>query len=288
MQEFKAKDYMDEDHYIHVFKSRSQYGTGTHTHDFVEIVYVTSGEMEQVINGKSYTVHRGDLLFMNSGCVHAFTYTERGGFVNILFSPAIIGKELFSPKNALPLLALSSFDEMRSDADFGKISFFGEERETVENLVMAMLTEHDRKKDSYQTVLGNYLSILFVHMLRRVKEGIGAEEIDEMWQNLSAFIDGNLESRLSLSDLAQKCFYNPSYFSRVFKDKFGTSFVEYVTKKRVEAAVVLLKTTALSVDEISRRVGFSERSSFYHAFSRYHKGTPLDLRRGAGNGGDKD
>ncbi len=279
MQEFKAKDYMNGNDYIYVFKSGSARSKETHTHDFVEIVYVTSGKMEQVINGKSYTVCRGDLLFMNVGCTHSFAYTEHGGFVNILFSPALIGKELIAAENALPLLALSSFDEIRNDADFGKISFFGEEREAVENVVGAMLQEHDRKKSSYGTVLGNYLSILFVHMIRKLQNGLDEGEIDEMWQNLSAFIDANLGNKLSLSDLAQKCFYNPSYFSRVFKEKFGVSFVEYITKKRVDAAIKLLKTTEISVDDISRKVGFSDRSSFYHAFSRFEKGTPLDHRR---------
>ena len=104
--------------------------------------------------------------------------------------------------------------------------------------------------------------------------------MDDLWQKLASFIDANLESKLSLSDLARQSFYNPSYFSRIFKEKFGVSFLEYVTKRRVDAAVALLKTTELSVDEISRRVGFSDRSSFYHAFSRFEKGTPLDLRRG--------
>ena len=279
LDQFKAKDYVTGDDCIHVFKSRVLNDQRPHTHDFIELVYVTSGKMRQVINGKQYTVRRGDMLFMAPGCVHAFSYSERGGFVNIIFSPSVLRGDLIHSKNALALLALSSFDEMRSEADFGKISFFGEERDEVERLVNVMLKEHGAKRASFQTVLENCLNSLFVYMLRRVQDGLEADDVDEVWQNLSAYIDAHLESRLSLSDLAEKCFYNPSYFSRVFKEKFGTSFLEYVTRKRVESAVRLLKETALSVDEISIRVGFADRSSFYHAFSRYEKGTPLELRR---------
>ena len=279
MQEFKAKDYMEGDDRIHVFKSRTTGPNLPHTHDFIEIVYVTAGEMTHGINGKTYTARRGDLLFMNVGCVHEYFYTEKGGFINILFSPEVIGREPIDPKSALVLLALSSFDEMRSEADYGKISFLGEERTAVESVVNTMLREHDRKASSWQTVLGNCLSTLFIYMLRKAQEGLDEGEMDDLWQKLASFIDANLESKLSLSDLAKQSFYNPSYFSRIFKEKFGVSFLEYVTKRRVDAAVALLKTTELSVDEISRRVGFSDRSSFYHAFSRFEKGTPLDLRR---------
>ena len=53
MLEFKAKDYMEEDAHIHVFKSRIFAKQLPHTHDFFEIVYVTAGKMQQQINGNT-------------------------------------------------------------------------------------------------------------------------------------------------------------------------------------------------------------------------------------------
>ena len=96
---------------------------------------------------------------------------------------------------------------------------------------------------------------------------------------LFCYIDNNLDSKLTLNDLAQKCFYNPSYFSRIFKEKFKISFVEYITQKRLARAIELLKNTDVSVSDVGQRVGFSDNKSFYHAFSRYYHCTPSQYRK---------
>lgn len=93
------------------------------------------------------------------------------------------------------------------------------------------------------------------------------------------YIDENIDSRLTLAELAQKCFYNPSYFSRIFKEKFGVTFLEYVAKRRLTYAIELLQSTALSLDEIAEQVGFSDTKGLYHAFSRYMDATPSEYRK---------
>ena len=115
-------------------------------------------------------------------------------------------------------------------------------------------------------------------MLRKTEMGMDSGELDGMWRELSAYIDENLDASLTLSELAKRCFYNPSYFSRIFKEKFGVSLVEYKTQRRIEKASELLTDTELPIDEISDRVGFSDRHSFYHAFSKHMKQTPAAYR----------
>ena len=109
--------------------------------------------------------------------------------------------------------------------------------------------------------------------------GIGKSEMDGIWQSLSEYIDQNLDSRLTLAALAEKCFYNPSYFSRIFKEKFGVSLTEYITRKRLSHAIMLLSESVLSVEEIRECVGFPDKNSLYHAFSRYLGTTPGEYRR---------
>jgi two-component system response regulator YesN len=107
---------------------------------------------------------------------------------------------------------------------------------------------------------------------------VGAES-ERIWRELSAYIDENLGIRLTLTELPERCFYNPSYFSRIFKEKFGVSFVEYLTRKRLDCAIRMLTETNLTIDEISISVGFSDRSSMHHAFSKYLGQTPADYRK---------
>ena len=47
-------------------------------------------------------------------------------------------------------------------------------------------------------------------------------------EELFDYIDQNLGSDLTLSTLAGKCFYNPSYFSRAFKKETGLSPMDFL------------------------------------------------------------
>ena len=164
----------------------------------------------------------------------------------------------------------------------GRLHFFGRERREIEAILDAMLLEKQNRLPMYDGVLENYMNILITKMLRRVDGGIVEDELGEMWDNLLTYIDNNIGEKLTLPSLAKKCFYNPSYFSRIFKEKFGVSPVEYINRKRVCRAEELLGKTDMTVDEISSTVGFSDRHAFYDAFKKYNGGVPSEYRRKTG------
>ena len=278
MRIYKTEEFMKNSKSMHVFKCGASDET-PHTHEFIEIVYILSGRMTHRINGQAYEVGRGDVLFMNYGCTHEFFSEVECSYVNILFSPEMVSREIVTPSNAFSVLSLTAFNDMRSDSNYGRISFRGEDRKEIEEIVFAMLKEYSAKQTSWETVLGNYLNTLIVKMLRKTEMGMETSELHDIWHELSEYIDNNLDSKLTLNELAQKCFYNPSYFSRIFKEKFKISFVEYITQKRLAHALDLLKNTDLSISEIGQRVGFSDSKSFYHAFSRYYHCTPSQYRK---------
>lgn len=277
MRVFKTDALIEKGKSIHVFQGSSPI-VDIHTHDFIEIVYIISGKGSESIDGKSYTVEQGDMVFINYGSTHSFDFGKEVKYFNICFSPETVSEDIITPENAFSLLSLTAFNEMRCDSDGGKISFFGRERREVEEILKAMLYEYKTRAYAWDKVMGSYLNILITYMLRKTEAGIGEKEIGTVWRELSEYIDKNLRSKLTLSDLAGKCFYNPSYFSRVFKEKFGMSLVEYITRKRLDCAVELLRDNKYSIDEISELSGFSDRSSFYHAFSKYIGGSPSDHR----------
>ena len=249
-----------------------------HRHDFIEIIYTISGAGVHVIDGVEYPVNRGDVLFINYGSTHSYKTDDAMDFVNISFSPETVGDSLITPENAFALLSLTAFDEMRGANDGGKLSFYGNERDEIEGIIRSMLEENRAKSNYYGAVMQSYMNILIVKMLRKVNLGAD-DKYDGIWKELSNYIDDNLDTRLTLDALAKKCFYNPSYFSRIFKEKFGVSFKEYVTRRRIDYAAELLEQTELSVDEVWATAGFSDRSSFYQLFSKYTDSTPSDYRK---------
>ena len=100
-----------------------------------------------------------------------------------------------------------------------------------------------------------------------------------MWQELSDYIEKNLDKKITLDDLAKKCFYNPSYFSRIFKERYGTTLVDHITKERVRAAQKLLSDSGLSSERIAEKCGFGDRTSLYRAFTRVYGMSPAEYRK---------
>lgn len=266
---------MKENENIHLFQYTAASSEPLHSHDFIELVYILSGKANHEINGNQYSLSHGDLLFMNIGCTHTFSFDGEFSYVNILLSPKILAHS----ENALSLLSLTTFNELCSDGDFGKLTFFGKERSEVEAIIQAMQREYKEKPTHWEQVLSDYLHILLTKLLRKTEEGVDQKELGEMWRVLSKYIDQNIGEKLTLSSLAEKCFYNPSYFSRSFKEKFGMTLTEYVTRKRLERAAHLLSTTDQSIEEISERSGFSDRAACTHAFSKYFGCSPKDFRK---------
>ena len=250
-----------------------------HTHEFVELVYILSGSVEHTVDGKSYFLCEGDILFMNCGCTHSFCSDKEYSYVNILFTPELLGEQVVTFQNAFSLFSLTAFNEMRGGAEFGKVSFISKERRDIEAIISEMLYEYDARETYWENILITDLNKIIIKMLRKTNLGLMPNELDSMWQEISEYIDRNLGEKLTLSELAQKCFYNPSYFSRIFKERFGESLMEYLMRKRVDYAITLLGETDASVDEISRQVGFSDRNSLYRAFAKYKKLSPSQYRQ---------
>lgn len=280
MKIYTAQEWIEKEEFIRVSQHCHTSPEPPHIHEFIEVVYILDGKGTHMLDNRQYTVERGDMLFMNYGCVHAFHVEKSLSYINILFSPKTIVENIINPANAFSMLSLSIFHELCNDSAFGKITFSGSERREIETIIFSMLNEYKERNRDWQETLNSYLHILLVKMLRKNEKGLEQTVLNDMWKALAEYIDANISSRLTLSTLAQKCFYNPSYFSRVFKEKFGVSMSEYLARLRLEKAIDLLQNTSLTIDEICEQVGFVDKSSFYHAFSRYLSASPMDFRDG--------
>lgn len=83
------------------------------------------------------------------------------------------------------------------------------------------------------------------------------------------YIERNLSADLCIDMLADYLGISGSYFSLLFKQHFGETFVEYVTKQRMEMAKSLLALSDKSVTQVGAMVGFAERRYFTRVFSKY-------------------
>lgn len=83
---------------------------------------------------------------------------------------------------------------------------------------------------------------------------------------------------LTLEDMARVVYLSPFYFSHVFKEQTGMTFVEYLTSLRLNAAKQLLRDSPLQVGQIAERVGYSDVNYFSRVFKKVVGVTPTDFR----------
>lgn len=88
-----------------------------------------------------------------------------------------------------------------------------------------------------------------------------------------------LRSDLTLGDLAQAVGVAPNYVSQTLNETVGETFFDYVNRKRVEAAQILLLESDRSALVIAHEVGFNARSTFYKAFRRLTGSSPGEYRK---------
>lgn len=83
---------------------------------------------------------------------------------------------------------------------------------------------------------------------------------------------------LKLPDILEHLGVSRSYFSTVFKEKTGQSFVEYLTNLRMEKAKEYLRETGLCTYEIAERIGFADPHYFSLTFRRRTGMTPKQYK----------
>jgi YesN/AraC family two-component response regulator len=84
-----------------------------------------------------------------------------------------------------------------------------------------------------------------------------------------AFIAANLHTHLSLEQVGREAGMSKFHFCRQFKAVMGMSFREFLARRRIERASVLLRDLHLSVTEVYLEVGFKDLSHFTRVFRKF-------------------
>lgn len=92
------------------------------------------------------------------------------------------------------------------------------------------------------------------------------------------YIEKNYNKDLSLKIVSRKVGLSLYYFSHLFKEEIGESFVTYLNKFRISRAKKLLLNCKLNIAEIAYRVGYNDPNYFTRVFKEYEDITPSEFR----------
>jgi two-component system response regulator YesN len=93
------------------------------------------------------------------------------------------------------------------------------------------------------------------------------------------YINHHYSEDLSIAQLADIFSLSPNYLSSLFKKEKQMKFIDYLTDLRIERAKSLLRSTNLTVKEISRQVGYHSQSHFNAVFCEKVGCTPVEFKR---------
>lgn len=97
-------------------------------------------------------------------------------------------------------------------------------------------------------------------------------------QRVITIIDSDLTADLSLRKQAQLLNVNASYLSALFKKETGLTLTEYVSKKRVEQAAFLLRSTGQQIQTVAQNCGIYDVNYFTKIFKKITGKTPKEYR----------
>jgi len=115
--------------------------------------------------------------------------------------------------------------------------------------------------------------------LEAAKSGRSASPQFERISPAIALIARNFAEPLSLEQLARACSMSEPTLRRAFTAAMGCSPREYWLDVRLQMSATMLRSTTMTVVEVSRAVGFSTLSSFNKLFLKRFGAAPRNWRR---------
>lgn len=282
-------------------------------HESYELTYVSSGEVNYYIDGKKLNLKTGSTIVVWPGVDHTYEVLGECEVICVYFS--MNSDDVFNPKKLLGKEKINSESlndsqkdddkyeqgnsgnanesEINSELEDYKLPEYeirqlvlkGQSKYQIANIVENIIMENKLQmfgKSPMLQALALQLTVQLNRALqdqleqeRRIKEG----SVDELLDIIEDFINENYTLNISVGDMAEHVFLSEGYFTRAFKERLGTSPMNYLIKFRVDKSKELLQKTDLKINNISRRVGFTSSQRFNSAFKKILGLTPSEYRK---------
>lgn len=102
---------------------------------------------------------------------------------------------------------------------------------------------------------------------------------DELKERIIKFVSNNYDdNNISLIRASDELGLNSTYLSYFFKEQVGETFINYITRLRIEKSKKLLQETPMTLQEIAEKIGYTNSGVFIKAFKKLEGCTPGKYR----------
>lgn len=243
-------------------EQRRGFAIKPHLHHHIELVHITQGELDVVIDNVSYRACEGDTVIVFPNQIHSFT--DR---------PSLCGNIIITSPDEYP-----EFSKLFKN-NLPRSPIVHSENKEIHHLFHT-ITQYDKKKPPYyrELVRGSTLALLCL-LLPLLELHPQSTANLSVTQQILLYCDEHYNEPLTLDKLSNEFGISRFYVSHLFSDKIKINFNAYLHMLRTQAAKTLLQNSAGSITDIAYAVGYNTIRSFNRHFIDAVGCTPSEYRR---------
>ena len=260
--------------YIHKIDSEPKFiEFNPHAHIGVEIYIFIKGDVESVIEGRTYRLSPYDVLIMNENELHQIHPNNNSDYERVVIN---ISPDFFSRYGVEEYKAIFS---KKSPSDGNLIKGFIAQSAGLYTSIMRIeryIGESGRRND----MIVRCMIIELLHILSRISVNpSGFDSQNKTVSEIIAYINQNISQPLSLDLLAQRFFLSKYHLCRIFRQYSGFTPGSYITNKRIMLVRSYCRE-GMNISEAAAAAGFGNYSNFYRIYVAQTGHSPkTDLKR---------
>ena len=249
-----------------------------HHHDFYEVYFFLSGNVQYNIENRSYLLTPGDVLLISPMELHQPMFgPEHREYERIVLW---IDKQ-FLEGFSLPGQSFTACFDTDSPSHSNLLRPEGVQRQFLMFLLEQLIAENSSQEPYQEIAALAYLAQVLISLNRLALQQRGGESSaapDSTVYYVLGYINEHYHENLTLDDLANKFFISKYHLAREFQRLVGTSVHRYIVQKRLVMAKQMLSAGKPS-SEVYQHCGFGDYSNFYRAFKAEYQISPKEYVR---------
>ena len=240
--------------------------------------FVSYSEVHQMGVQNDVEMHRLGTMAENRKMLERFlktgTENEVKSFMDAYFDA--IGEQNLQSMMLRQYIVMDTFISVQSLGDSLNIEKEDIERELGD---VQEVSQYVQELEATRKYLEN-----IVRRMIRLREQASGRRYSEIIEKARDYIGQNyMSENISLNLVASSVNISPSYFSSLFSQEVGSTFVEYLTGVRMEKAKELLMCSDKRTSDIGYEVGYKDSHYFSYIFKKTQGCSPKEFRsRGRG------
>lgn len=260
--------------FYHVDKDHPEYVMSAHWHREFEIIRILEGSFSVHLNNVEYSLSRGDILLVDSGCLHTGVPTD------CVYECIVFDLNMLKGHHDG---ALEKYITPIINSQLDVINLLDPKDTELCNAINSLFTLTSEKNQCFELEVYSllYRIIALLYSLKYIVLNPQSKQTKQTRRviELIDLIEKNFTEQITLEKLCELTGLSKKYICRLFKEYTSKTFTEYLNELRIENACYEMSERGQSVTLAAFNNGFNDLSYFCKVFKRYKGITPKEYKK---------